>query len=53
MILERNCLLGILAVALLAPLLYQNQYALHIGVLIMFSVMLATSFNLIVGYSGS
>jgi len=52
MILERNCLLGMLAVALLAPLLYQNQYALHIGVLIMFSVMLATSFNLIVGYVG-
>jgi branched-chain amino acid transport system permease protein len=52
MILERNCLLGILVVALLAPQLFQNQYALHIGVLIMFSVMLATSFNLIVGYVG-
>ncbi|MDB5519502.1 MAG: branched-chain amino acid transporter permease [Tardiphaga sp.] len=52
MIFERNCLLGILAVALLAPLLVQNQYALHIGVMIMFSVMLATSFNLIVGYVG-
>ena len=52
MIFERNCLLGILAAALLAPLLFQNQYALHIGVLIMFSVMLATSFNLIVGYVG-
>jgi branched-chain amino acid transport system permease protein len=49
---ERNCLLGMLAAALLAPLLIRNQYALHIGVLIMFSVMLATSFNLIVGYVG-
>ena len=52
MILERNCLWGLLAAALLAPLLIPNQYALHIGVLIMFSVMLATSFNLIVGYVG-
>ncbi|MGD9840084.1 MAG: branched-chain amino acid ABC transporter permease [Afipia sp.] len=34
------------------PLLVQNEYAMHIGVLIMFSVMLATSFNLIVGYVG-
>jgi branched-chain amino acid transport system permease protein len=49
---ERNCLLTILVVAVLAPMLLQNQYALHIGVLIMFSVMLATSFNLIVGYVG-
>jgi branched-chain amino acid transport system permease protein len=52
MIFERNCLLGIFAAALLAPLLILNQYALHIGVLIMLSVMLATSFNLIVGYVG-
>jgi branched-chain amino acid transport system permease protein len=49
---ERNFLLSIMGVALLAPLLFQNQYALHMGVLIMFSVMLATSFNLIVGYVG-
>jgi branched-chain amino acid transport system permease protein len=52
MIFERNCLLGLLAAALLAPALIPNQYALHIGVLIVFSVMLATSFNLIVGYVG-
>jgi len=52
MIFERNCLWGLLAAALLAPLLIPNQYALHIGVLILFSVMLATSFNLIVGYVG-
>lgn len=49
---ERNSLLVLLGIALLAPALLQNQYALHIGVLIMFSVMLATSFNLIVGYVG-
>jgi branched-chain amino acid transport system permease protein len=52
MIFERNILLAMLVAALVAPLLLQNQYALHIGVLIMFSVMLATSFNLIVGYVG-
>jgi branched-chain amino acid transport system permease protein len=52
MVFERNCLLAVFAAALAAPLLFQNQYALHIGVLIMFSVMLATSFNLIVGYVG-
>ncbi len=49
---ERNCLLLALALALIAPLLLQNEYVIHIGVLIMFSVMLATSFNLIVGYVG-
>jgi branched-chain amino acid transport system permease protein len=49
---ERNFLLAALGIALVAPLLLQNQYALHIGVMIMFSVMLATSFNLIVGYVG-
>jgi branched-chain amino acid transport system permease protein len=52
MVFERNCLLALLGIALVAPVLLQNQYALHIGVLIMFSVMLATSFNLIVGYVG-
>jgi branched-chain amino acid transport system permease protein len=52
MIFERNFLLGMLAAALIAPILVSNQYALHIGVMILFSVMLATSFNLIVGYVG-
>ena len=49
---ERNFLLAALALALIMPLLVQSEYAVHIGVLIMFSVMLATSFNLIVGYVG-
>lgn len=49
---ERNFLLVALSAALVAPLLVQNVYAVHIGVNIMFSVMLATSFNLIVGYVG-
>jgi branched-chain amino acid transport system permease protein len=52
MLFERNIFLVALALALLAPLALQNDYALHIGVLIMFSAMLATSFNLIVGYVG-
>jgi branched-chain amino acid transport system permease protein len=49
---ERNILLGAVVLALLAPLALQSDYAMHIGVNIMFSVMLATSFNLIVGYVG-
>lgn len=52
MVFERNFLLAALAIALLAPLVVQGEYAMHIGVLIMFSIMLATSFNLIVGYVG-
>jgi branched-chain amino acid transport system permease protein len=49
---ERNLLLAALALAFLAPLFAYNEYALHIGVMVMFSVLLATSFNLIVGYAG-
>lgn len=49
---ERNFLLTALALALLAPLVFDGEYALHIGVMIMFSAMLATSFNLVVGYVG-
>jgi branched-chain amino acid transport system permease protein len=49
---ERNFLLIGLVLASLAPLVAYNEYMLHIGVMIMFSIMLATSFNLIVGYVG-
>lgn len=52
MVLERNCLLLALLAALAVPLVLPNEYAIHIAVLIVFSVMLATSFNLIVGYVG-
>lgn len=52
MVFERNFLLAAFAIALLVPLVMQGEYAMHLGVLIMFSVMLATSFNLIVGYVG-
>lgn len=50
--LERNILLATLAVALVVPLVARNEYLLHLGVLILFSALLATSFNLIVGYVG-
>jgi branched-chain amino acid transport system permease protein len=49
---ERNFLLAALALAAVIPLAVHNEYALHIGIMIMFSVMLAASFNLIVGYVG-
>jgi branched-chain amino acid transport system permease protein len=52
MAIERNFLLAVFAIALAAPLVAPGEYAVHIGVLIMFSIMLATSFNLIVGYVG-
>lgn len=52
MVFERNTLLIALAAGLAAPLVFANEYAIHIAVLIVFSVMLATSFNLIVGYVG-
>ena len=49
---ERNFLLATLALAALTPLVVHSEYPLHIGIMIMFSVMLATSLNLIVGYVG-
>lgn len=49
---ERNILLAFVAVAALLPLLVRNEYVLHLGVMVMFSLILATSFNLIVGYVG-
>ncbi|MGH6683008.1 MAG: ABC transporter permease subunit, partial [Pseudolabrys sp.] len=49
---ERNFLLAVLALAALTPLVAHNEYPLHIGIMIIFSVMLATSLNLIVGYVG-
>jgi branched-chain amino acid transport system permease protein len=49
---ERNFLLATLALAALAPLVVHGEYPLHIGIMVMFSMMLATSLNLIVGYVG-
>lgn len=50
--LERRFILVFLAAAALLPLAVRNEYLLHLGVLILFSLVLATSFNLIVGYVG-
>jgi len=50
--LQRNLILAAFALGVVLPLLLRDEYLMHIGVLIMFSIMLATSFNLIVGYVG-
>ncbi len=50
--LERNLLLLALGIALVLPLVARDEYLMHLGVLILFSALLATSFNLIVGYVG-
>lgn len=52
MIFERRFLIGALVVAIVFPLLGWSEYVMHVGVLIMFSIMLAMGFNLIVGYVG-
>lgn len=50
--LQRNLMLAVFALGVVLPLLLRDEYLMHIGVLIMFSIMIATSFNLIVGYVG-
>ena len=52
MVVERNFLFAVIAGAAFLPLAVQDEYLLHLGVIILFSVVLATSFNLIVGYAG-
>jgi branched-chain amino acid transport system permease protein len=49
---ERLFLLGTFVVAAILPVIIRNEYLVHIGVIILFSVMMAASFNLIVGYIG-
>jgi branched-chain amino acid transport system permease protein len=49
---ERNVILVVLALAALLPVAVRSEYLLHLGVLILFSIVLASSFNLIVGYVG-
>lgn len=50
--LERNVILAFLALAALFPLAVTDQYILHIGILVLFYAVLATSLNLVVGYVG-
>lgn len=49
---ERNTILIFMAVTALLPLLVRDQYFLHIAIMVLFYVVLATSLNLIVGYVG-
>ena len=49
---ERNSLLGFLALAALVPFVVQDQYVLHIAIMVLFYAVLATSLNLVVGYVG-
>jgi branched-chain amino acid transport system permease protein len=49
---ERLFLLAAFAVAGILPLITRNEYLVHIGVIILFSMTMAASFNLIVGYIG-
>jgi branched-chain amino acid transport system permease protein len=50
--LERNIILAVLALAALFPLVATDQYLLHIGILVLFYAILATSLNLVLGYVG-
>jgi branched-chain amino acid transport system permease protein len=50
--LERNVILAVLALAALFPLIATDQYLLHIGILVLFYAILATSLNLVLGYVG-
>lgn len=50
--LERNVIFAFLAIAALLPLIVTDQYLLHIGILVLFYAILATSLNLVVGYVG-
>jgi branched-chain amino acid transport system permease protein len=50
--LERNVILIFLLCAAVFPLVVTDQYILHIGILVLFYAVLATSLNLVVGYVG-
>jgi branched-chain amino acid transport system permease protein len=50
--LERNTILAFLLIAAVFPLVVTDQYVLHIGILVLFYAVLATSLNLVVGYVG-
>lgn len=49
---ERNSLMGFMALAALVPFAVQDQYVLHIAIMVLFYAVLATSLNLVVGYVG-
>jgi branched-chain amino acid transport system permease protein len=49
---ERRFLLGAMALSALLPLVIRSEYLAHIGIMILFSITMAASFNLVVGYIG-
>jgi branched-chain amino acid transport system permease protein len=49
---ERNVLLAMLATAVLMPFVVADQYLLHLAIMALFYVILASSLNLVVGYVG-
>lgn len=49
---ERNGLLVLGFLAALMPLAIHDQYLVHLGVMVLFYAILATSFNLVTGYVG-
>ncbi|MDB6049609.1 MAG: branched-chain amino acid transporter permease [Pseudomonas sp.] len=49
---ERNTLLILAVLAVFFPLLVSDQYVLHIGIMVLFYTVLASSLNLTVGYVG-
>lgn len=50
--LERNLILAFLLFAAALPLVVADQYLLHLGIMVLFYAVLATSLNLVVGYVG-
>jgi branched-chain amino acid transport system permease protein len=49
---ERRILLALMALAAVLPLFVQDQYVLHIAIMVLFFAVLASSLNLVVGYVG-
>ena len=49
---ERWFLLAAFALTAVLPAVVRNEYLIHLGIIVLFSVTLAASFNLIVGYIG-
>lgn len=49
---EKRILCGMMALAAALPLVVQDQYVLHIAIMVFFFAVLASSLNLVVGYVG-
>ena len=49
---EKHCLWALMALGALLPFVVQDQYVLHIAIMVLFYAILATSLNLVVGYVG-